>query len=280
LALKKVTKVVEPARHQGQRGPVGKARVVTLLPHATSGSIAAKTQIPKSTIRRDLSALGLVARKRPRAPRFFVGDKEKRVVFAKKYLKEIRRGGLFLFSDEKYCNSNDNSSSWAWVRKGESPEPRRTEQWASKVHVWGLIGIGVKQLIILPRDARINSDLYVKKCIRPCLPLIRRPNHFFMQDGAPAHKSTETLKVLQRLHVNVLPDWPPRSPDLNPIETLWAILAREIAKRGATSVRELEAVTKEEWDNIPQSSVDELVLGFEKRLRAVIGTGGETIGKV
>jgi hypothetical protein len=31
---------------------------------------------------------------------------------------------------------------------------------------------------------------------------------------------------------------------------------------------------------LPQSSVDELVLGFEKRLRAVIKSGGETIGKV
>jgi transposase len=276
--------MVQQARRKGQRGRLGVPRVVKITPFASPGQIAGElnrkgTACSLSTVRRDLIAMGFGAKKRPKAPRFFVGDTTRRLAFAKKYQK-VLRSKKFLFSDEKYCKSNDHSSLWAWVRKGGRALPRRYEQWASKIHVWGLIGIGVKRLVVLPHKDRVNSDVYVKKCIKPSLSILRQPGLLFMQDGASAHTSGETMGKLKQLRVDVIPDWPPRSPDLNPIETLWAILGQRISKRAATSIEDLERITLEEWDKISQATVDRLVLGFEKRLRAVIETGGETIGKV
>jgi transposase len=285
LICKTVTKTLgRPERRPNQRGRLGVPRVVVLAPYSSPGQIAEHllskgTTCSLSTARRDLATMGYGARKRPKAPRYFVGDTTRRLAFAKKYLKIITSKKV-LFSDEKYCKSNDHSSLWGWVKKGGSVLPRRYEQWASKIHVWGVIGIGVKKLVVLPRKDRVNSAVYVTKCIKPSLPLLRQPGVLFMQDGATAHTSGETIKKLKTLRVDVIPDWPPRSPDLNPIETVWAILGKRISKRGATSIDDLEKITVEEWDKISQATIDGLVRGFEKRLREVIKTGGETIGKV
>ena len=71
--------------------------------------------------------------------------------------------------------------------------------------------------------------------------------------------------------------WPPRSPDLNPIETMWSIVAREVDLRGPIERSELVKFVREEWDKIPQSTVDALVLSFGKRMRECAKKdGGET----
>jgi len=42
----------------------------------------------------------------------------------------------------------------------------------------------------------------------------------FMQNNAPGHAVTNTKAFLNQLAIVVI-NWPPYSPDLNPIETLW-----------------------------------------------------------
>ena len=53
---------------------------------------------------------------------------------------------------------------------------------------------------------------------------------FFQQDNAPVHTARIIQGTLSELGYDIM-EWPPYSPDLNPIENLWALLKAEILKR-------------------------------------------------
>ncbi len=70
--------------------------------------------------------------------------------------------------------------------------------------------------------------------------------------------------------------WPPHSPDLNPIENLWATLKEKIYWRNPRTIAELKKVAQEEWKKIPMSRIQTLVDSMENRLAAVRRAKGGT----
>lgn len=72
-------------------------------------------------------------------------------------------------------------------------------------------------------------------------------------------------------------DWPPQSPDLNPIENLWSTLKIEIPKHNPKSAKHLFEIVKQEWDKIAASKCESLVRSMPRRCKAVIkAKGGAT----
>ena len=69
----------------------------------------------------------------------------------------------------------------------------------------------------------MKTENYIQTLSQSMLPhfnqIFSSGNGIFQQDNAPCHKSQATLGFLQDNQIEVM-DWPPYSPDLNPIENL------------------------------------------------------------
>src|SRR5204863_357974 len=75
-------------------------------------------------------------------------------------------------------------------------------------------------------------------------------NMTFMQDNSPCHKSSKVLDFLRKNNINLL-DWPPQSPDMNPIENLWAIIkARRKKKFGVPTSKNEYSISVFKYVNI------------------------------
>ena len=229
----------------------------------------------RSTVRRDLAALGFRARVCPRGPRRREGDTEARVRFCRHMLGRQWRPRLsnIIFSDEKLCDANDGRCWW-WCRGGELAPSRQLDRWAPAVHVWGAVGINFKLLVFI--DEKISSGVYVRHCLQTLAGRMGS-NRIFQQDNARPHVGPEARRWFRSHHVEVLPNWPPRSPDLSPIENMWSIIQGEVDRRAPLNKDDVKKFWMQEWERIPMSVVNKLVRSFEQRLRKCVKFGGKTL---
>ena len=77
-------------------------------------------------------------------------------------------------------------------------------------------------------SSRTIEELYRR--VLPTLLNSINNNAIFQQDNALVHTAYIVRDVLNEIDCEIM-EWPPYSPDLNPIEDLWALLKAEILKR-------------------------------------------------
>ena len=65
-------------------------------------------------------------------------------------------------------------------------------------------------------------------------------------DNAPSHVSTKALEFYEKNKIERI-EWPAKSPDLNPIENIWAIVKRKLEKRKVTKQAEIIENIQEIW---------------------------------
>ncbi|GFX26358.1 transposable element Tcb2 transposase [Trichonephila clavipes] len=96
---------------------------------------------------------------------------------------------------------------------------------------------------------------------------------FFMDDNARPHHANIVDECLQSEDINRM-DCLVYSPDLNPIEHVWDMLGRRIAARQfpSTCLPELRKALLDEWCNIPQDQIDNLILSMPRHCKAYIAS--------
>jgi len=74
-------------------------------------------------------------------------------------------------------------------------------------------------------------------------------------------------------------DWPPLSPDLNPMENVWGLLARTIYKDGRQyqNVQALQQAITESWDKLPIDDIRHIIDSMPQRIFELISNRGRKI---
>ena len=105
---------------------------------------------------------------------------------------------------------------------------------------------------------------------------------FFQQDNDPTHRAApQTVQAYNKAHgssITVLPNWPPSSPDLNPIENVWAIVQARVNKRGPETFEDFKAAVIQELKGLSQQTINNLYASMKGRIAAVLSKGGDRTG--
>lgn len=230
--------------------------------------------VSASTVRRDLKSSGWNSRVRPMRVRRYVGDEAKRLAFARKC---VRRRDLrqFVFTDEKVASLDDRGERTEWVAPGEEASPRGRDHWAPSVFLYGAIGIDYRFLKVLD-GVRLDAESYCTLCVRPQVARLR--GRVMVFDNAKVHVARFTKQFLRTNALTFLDEWPPRSPDLNPIENMWGIVQRRVHARAPTDTAELKRFWVEEWNRLPVAMVNKLVTSYKGRLISCVAREGKSLG--
>ena len=152
---------------------------------------------------------------------------------------------------------------WASIWVDNQGRPRRSE------------------LIIMERDPDAlhqgySSKSYIKTLEEGLLPYYR-PGDIFQQDNARIHTSKAVKEWFESHGIEVL-EWPPYSPDLNPIEHMWWALKKLVHKlhpelitlgKSDEDIDLLCNALKEAWRKIPNDLILKLINSMPDRMEAV-----------
>lgn len=124
----------------------------------------------------------------------------------------------------------------------------------------------------------ITAATYRDGCIIPIvIPFAQNFGNDFVlvDDNARPHRAGIVNEILNANGITRM-IWPPKSPDCNPIEHVWSNLKLRLRQRadGFDNVQQLEQVIREEWERIPQLTINFLVQSMPNRCRDVIRCRG------
>uniref|UniRef100_A0A8K9XMQ3 Tc1-like transposase DDE domain-containing protein n=1 Tax=Oncorhynchus mykiss TaxID=8022 RepID=A0A8K9XMQ3_ONCMY len=184
-----------------------------------------------------------------------------------------------LFTDEsRFCLTRGDGRIHVYRRRNEHyTEACTLEQdpFGGSVMVWG----GVSQhhrteLVVIAGN--LNAVRYRGDILLPhVVPFLQaHPHRTLQHDNATRHTARSVCDFLQDRNVSVLL-WPAKSPDLNPIEYVWDLLDQRVRAIPPRNVQELAGALVEEWGNISQHELANLVHSM-RRCTAVINAGGHT----
>ena len=147
----------------------------------------------------------------------------------------------------------------------------------------GGVGAGEYQEILYDGLFSLIDDLLEPPEDHGMIQVADENTFVFMQDNATCHKATEILEFLEENHVPTM-EWPPQSPDLNPLENLWVEFKAAFHECFVTMFgypsKSPEAryhygeVLQKVWYELGQDLVDALIESMPRRVQAVIDAEG------
>lgn len=200
-------------------------------PFTTSTDVARIFDLSAITVRRRLNEHGLFHFIPAQQTKLTEDHKRLRVQFCEENLD--RDWEKVIFSDEKTFKSSVDTKEHLWRPKNERFNPKYVQSVRKSGRiscgVWGFVtASGVGQLCeISPRMNSLEYTSILEDQLLPSWEIMFREDFddmLFMQDNSGVHTSALTRNWFRSHPEVTILQWPARSPDLNPMENIWAKL--------------------------------------------------------
>ena len=239
----------------------------------------------EATIRRPLKEKGY--RRCIACPRPFINKKQqkKRYMFAKRYKNWTSEWNDVVWSDE--CSFEVRERGRLWVTRRPSEQycqhclKSTYRSGRTSVMVWDALGWGFKSpLVFLEREEGakgITSKAYLHQVLEPIIFNMLdgcEQEFIFMEDGAKIYKGVAKLPKISK-GIRTF-DWPPSSPDLNPIEKVWRWMKFRLSQMETfpTTVNELKGVLQSLWDELDPTTFLPEIERMPQKVKEVIKQRG------
>jgi len=181
---------------------------------------------------------------------------EKRLRFAKEHLNWTPEDwSKVLWSDEsKFCfRGNQGKRVFVRRRVGERLKTEclngTVKHGGGSCMVWGAMASGVGYFVHI--DEIMNSAVFrdiLDANVHPTADFLMhgKESWIFQQDNDPKHTSRLARKWLADHRVTTM-EWPPQSPDLNPIENRWDVLNTKRSGINARNATQLLEIRRDAW---------------------------------
>lgn len=194
----------------------------------------------------------------------------------------IEEWAQILWSDESWVQPGKHKKVKVTRRPGEElhrdctePKIQRKIGWMFWGCISGLYGKGLG-VFWEKQWGTITSDSYLQRIAPLVQQYALHRGLVYMQDNASGHSAKATVQGLETMGIKPI-FWPAKSPDLNPIETLWDRIKDYIQEKYPQAHRsypKLKTAVLEAWDSITNEEVIELIASMPARCKAVIEAEG------
>lgn len=262
--------------------------------HKSQRQIAEELQVSRQSVRRMATDLGLKPFKRIKVSRRNTNVREKRKTRCRNLYERYSTEDVkkIVFTDEKdftleVARNRQNDRVYG-ARKKDIPVARlyhESSRFSKKIMVSAGVSWSGKTDIyfIDTKTTKVDSERYIKLLDEGLLPDCRKlyPNDdfIFQQDGATSHTSRATQSYLEHSTPTFIKkdEWPPQSPDCNPMDySIWDSLSEKVYRGRNTPFTEdaLKETIKRKWREITRTEVQKTIFSWKKRLHAVYEESG------
>ncbi|QRW21149.1 Transposable element Tcb2 transposase [Rhizoctonia solani] len=244
--------------------------------------------IHRDTVRHALLEAGLRAVKKTQKPKLTPKHIKERIAFARAHKDwTVADWKQVLWSDKTTITRLwSDGVYWGWARPGEKLSDRlitpALSHGGGSFMFWGCMGwpgtgYGCKV------EGSFNKEVYEEilgdEFTRSLKHLgMKAREVIYMHDNARPHKAKAPTKWLKNHGVECL-EWPANSPDLNPIENLWAELKRRLGEyeEVPNGMLELWERVQVVWDEFAPEYCQKLIETMPRRMAMVLERKGKSI---
>ena len=231
--------------------------------------------VSKSTIHRTLQKMDYSKPFPSLVPMLSEKNRLKRIEWAQR--NENKHWCHAIFSDE--------ASFWLHARKvrmwtkGSKKRVIPSVKHSSKVHIWAAFSsVGTFPLCIFSQN--LDAAFFVKILEWHLLAnaeVYHAKRWFLIQDNDPKHTSKLAKKWMSDNIPNNVLDWPSQSPDLNPIENIFAWMKNQLNRNRPRKIADLKTRLEEIWDSITPEFLKPYYKSMRRRCELCIRNNGYKI---